>query len=158
MRLFGAYGCASGLAIDAVESRTLELREPSLGERGVVGRARDVHGMRHAAEQVDELCATHLERLGLEVAVASGEQVEGDEHRGRGLGEHVDAGCCGVDALRQRLPVEALRTRLALGHHDLAVDEARLGKEPRERLDELGKVARQRLRAAAADLDVLAVP
>ena len=69
-----------------------------------------------------------------------------------------DAGCRGVDALRERLPVEPLRARLALGHDDLAVEQARLGQQARERLDELGEVAGERLGAAAADLDVLAVP
>ena len=44
------------------------------------------------------------------------------------------------------------------GTADLAVEEARLGQKPREGLDQFGEVAGQRLRATAADLDVLPVP
>ena len=86
--------------------------------------------MRQPGEQVDELGPAGLERLRLQVAVAAGEQVEGDEHGRRRLGEHVHTGCRGVDPLRERVPVQTLRARLALGDDDLAVEQTGLGQEP----------------------------
>ncbi len=55
-------------------------------------------------------------------------------------------------------PIEALFALRPTGHDDLAVDQAWLGQQLGERRDELGKVAGERLGAAAADLDVGAVP
>ena len=52
--------------------------------------------------------------------VVAGEQVEGDEARGRLLGQHVDARLGRVDALAEQ--VELLPARLAVDH-DLAVED-----------------------------------
>lgn len=64
----------------------------------------------------------------------------------------------GVDPLRQHVPREAFRPGLADRDDDLAVDQARAWQQPRQRLDELGEVRGQRLRAARPELHALAVP
>lgn len=63
-----------------------------------------------------------------------------------------------MDALRQRRPVEALSSRVADGHDDLAVEQARSGQYPRARVDQFGEVAGERLGAARSDLELRAVP
>src|SRR5690606_10723850 len=83
------------------------------------------------------------------------EQVEADERR-RGLGrEPLDAALGRVNALRERLPGQALGSGFAAAHHDLAVDDGAGGELRGELGDQLGKVARQWLRPAAADLDAV---
>ncbi len=94
----------------------------------------------------------------LQILVAFGEQVERDEHR-RGLGgETLHARGGGVDALTERLPIEALCARFAGRDDDLAIEQAGSGEDLRQSLDELGEVTGERLRAARADLERLAVP
>ena len=61
-----------------------------------------------------------------------------------------------MDPLREQLPLQP--SRVAGRRDDLAVDQAGLGQQRAARGDEFGEVARQRLGAARADLDIGAVP
>ena len=76
MRLFGVYGCASGFATTPSSPAPSNSVSQRAARSGSVGGAGDVDRVRHAGEQLDQLGAPHLERLGLQVAVAAGEQVE----------------------------------------------------------------------------------
>ena len=72
---------------------------------------------------------------------------------GRLLGEHPHPRVGRVDALLQRLEIQAV----VGGDDDLAVDHAAFGQLGRDRRDQLGKVAGHRPLVAAADLDLVAV-
>jgi hypothetical protein len=96
-----------------------------------------------------ELGAALLERQVEEHLVVAGEDVEGDEPRGRLLGEHVDARLGRVDALAER--VEELHAVLA-EDDDLAVEHVAPGREA-----QLGEVPRQRLAVARLQVGLVAV-
>ena len=108
----------------------LELLEPALRRGQVGGRRRDVDRRARARERVDQGGAPLAERTPGVVVVAEGEQVERDEGRRRLLGEHPHPRIGRVDALLQRLEVQAV----VGGDDDLAVDHAalrQLGAGPR---------------------------
>ena len=151
-------GLRERLGDHAVETSALELGEPADRGLAVTGGARDVQRVRHVGQKRLQSRPALGERRREQIVVTFGEQIEGDEHR-RGLGgQSGHAGCCGMDALAERLPVQALRTLGPGGDHDLAVEQAGPGEQRRDGLDQLREVARQRLRAAGSDLDALAVP
>ena len=74
---------------------------------------------------------------------------------GVSLGQHPHARLGGMDPLQQRVEVEA--AAVAVGHHDLAVDDAPVGQSLEERLEQLGEVAVERPLVAAGELDLVAV-
>ena len=82
-----------------------------------------------------------------------GQQVEGDEGRGRRLRQLADALLGGMDALGEGVEVEPAGP----GDDDLAVQHAARRELASQRLDELGEVAGERLLVAAAEGDVVAV-
>ena len=87
------------------------------------------------------------------VVVAEGEQVERDEGRGRVFGEHPHPRIGRVDALLQRLEVQAV----VGGDDDLTVDHTPLRQLGLGRRDQFGKVAGHRPLVAAAQLDLIGV-
>ena len=60
-----------------------------------------------------------------------------------------------MDPLQQRVEVQA--AAIAVGHDDLAVDDAPVGEPLAKGFEELGEVAVERLLVAARELDVVAV-
>ena len=60
-----------------------------------------------------------------------------------------------MDPLQQRVEVQA--AAVAVGHHDLTVDDAPVGQSLEEWLEELGEVAVERPLVAAGELDLVAV-
>ena len=87
------------------------------------------------------------------VVVAEGQQVERDEGRRRLLGEHAHPRVGRVDALLQRLEIQAV----VGGDDDLAVDHAALRQLCLDRLDQFGEVPGHRPLVAAAELHLVAV-
>ncbi len=115
-----------------------------------------MHALGEGLEPLPSLVEGQVDQL----RTVDGEQVERDELRGRLDAELADAGLGGVDALRQGLPVEVLGAALAGTEDDLAVEHDRVVASAEllaERVDELREVPGEGLRAAAADLDVVAV-
>ena len=111
-------------------------------------------GGRRVRERVLEARAPLAERLLAEIAVALGEQVEGDERRPASP-PRASRRATAAGWMRNERQVEV---EPALGgDHDLAVDDAALGQVGAQRLEEIGEVARERLLVAAPDLDVVAV-
>ena len=139
-----------GLRHDAVESGALELLEPTLRLGRVVGRAGEEQRIRvrQVGEHRLEPCAALGVGQGSEILVAQCEQVESDHLRGRLGGQLLDARGRRVNPLTERVPVEALRARLAARHDDLRVENDPLRQNPEQVLHHLGEVARERLRAA----------
>jgi hypothetical protein len=151
--LVGGVRAVERLGDDAVEPGALEHGEPLAGRGRVAGHRREVHGRPGVGQQLLEPVAPlRLRDLHQRLAVHR-QQVEGDERRGRRLGEHPHAAVGRVDALQQRLEVEA---DLA-GDDDLAVDDAPGRQVGAHGLDDLREVARQRPLVAAAELDLVAV-
>ncbi len=145
---------------DAVEPRALELLEPATCLLGVARRTRQVDRIdrRPLREQRLQSCATFLERLAHDVVVALGEQVERDELRRCLGGQLLDARRGGVDACAEGVPTEPLMPGRALSQHDLTVEDDTFGQRRLQRLDEFREVARQQLRAARVQVDIVAVP
>ena len=104
-------------------------------------------------QRVDQCRAALGERPIGVVVVAEGQQVERDERRRRLLGQHPHPRIGRVDALLQRLEIQAV----VGGDDDLAVDHAALRQLGDGRGDQLGKVAGHRFLVAAADLHLIAV-
>ncbi len=143
------------LGDDAVETGALELDEPALGRRGVGGRRAAMDGRPGTGEHLVEQRPPLGERPFEQDLVAQCQQVEGDE-RCRGLGRkslHARRG--GVDALQQRIEVEAATARG--GHDDLAIDHTAVGQRGGERAQQLGEVPGERAFVAARQLDLVAV-
>ena len=88
-----------------------------------------------------------------EVAVADGEQIEGQDVGRRLGGQPVDAGGGRVDALLQGVEVEALGS----GHGQFGVDHAALGQARLQRRDQLGEVPGEGALVAAVEHDLVAV-
>src|SRR5262249_16095736 len=84
-----------------------------------------------------------------QVVVPQGEQVEGDEARGRLRREQRNARRGGMNPLQQRIEIEASRPR----DDDLPVHHAALGQRLPQGLHQLRKVALQRLPIAAFKLE-----
>ena len=142
-----------GLGDDAVEPGAFEAREPVPGHGGIGCGRSHVYRRPGAAEHLFEQRPSRSEGLAAQVVVTQGQQIEGDE-RGRRRGrQELDSRCGRVDPLQQGVEVE---TRLA-GDHDLAVEDATLRHIRQQRLDELGEVARERLRVATAELHLRTV-
>jgi len=135
----------SGFGDQPVEAGALELIEPELCSRQF-GRGRgDMEPRSCVGQRVDEGSAAFIEwTLGV-VIVAEGEQVERDERSGRLLGEHAHARIGWVDALLQRLEVQAV----VGGDDDLAVDHAAFWQLGGGRSDQLGEVPGHRPFVAA---------
>jgi hypothetical protein len=143
VRLPGEYGAASGFATTP--------SSPAPSNSASQRRARSTSSV---ARLTCSVALSLGERRVDEVAVAEREQVEGDELRGGLDRQRRDPRGGGVDPLAQRLPVEPFAPGLARAHDDLAVEHARTRQQLRESGHELGEVPRQRLRPAAADLDL----
>src|SRR5690606_22613345 len=79
------------------------------------------------------------------------EQIPRDVRRRALLGEHLHARGGRVDALEQRIEVEAVAGR----DHDLAVEHAAIGQTLAQRDLELGEVAAEWLELAALDVDLV---
>ena len=106
--LVGCVRIGEALGDDAVETGTLELDEPAAGDVDV-GRARaEVDGHAGRDPQLgDQPLVTGGERGVEQHLVADRQQVEGHERRRRLGGEPVDARHGRMDALQQRVEVEA---------------------------------------------------
>ena len=89
--LAGLIGRALVLGDHAVEARAFEAMEPLVGERALATTRREVEAARRPLERPLQLPAALGLRAGAEIAIAFGEQVEGDEGGGRLGGELVDA-------------------------------------------------------------------
>ena len=118
----------------------LLLVQPALG----LGGAADDRGQLEALERLERGAALEVGQLEQHVVVA-GEQVEGDQARGRLGRESVDARLRRVDALAEG--VEG-------GRDDLAVEHVAAGRQRRRHL---GEVAGQPLAVARLQLDLVAV-
>jgi hypothetical protein len=87
------------------------------------------------------------------LAVRSGQEVEHDQQRRSVAGEPRDTAGRRVDSLEQRVEGK----RAVHRHHDLAVEDEALGFELRDRFDDLGKVAGERLAGFRLQLDLFAI-
>ena len=107
--LVGLVGDRQRLGDHSVEAGALELGEPSLRSGQLGGRWGDVERRAGAGQRVDKRGAALDERSPGVVVIAEGEQVERDERGRRLLGEHPHPRRGRVDALLQRLEVQAVR-------------------------------------------------
>ena len=129
----------------------------SSNQRCAVARLRrrggDVKRRTRSGQRLHERRASLGKRLRGEIDVAEGEQIERDERRGRLLGQHAYPRIGRMDALLQRLEIQAV----VGGDDDLAVDHAAFRQLGDGRGNQLGKVPGHRFLVAAADLHLLAV-
>src|SRR5579863_8879567 len=137
---------------DAVQARQAAA-QPELRERGILRGRRKPDGRALGEVSGYERLETFAERVQgalVELAAALHEQVEDDVDSRRFLRETRDTACCRMNALQQRVEVGAVVGR----DEQLAVDDElpRAGAE--QRLDDFGKVARERLARFRLQLDV----
>ena len=84
---------------DAIATCRLEFVEPALGDLLGIGLWSEVPRRLQPGEQVFQPSATLVKRLVSQVFAGIGQQVEGDQFGGGGLGEHHHPGFGGMDAL-----------------------------------------------------------
>ena len=146
-------GRPARLGDDAVQPGALKESEPVASEGRVVGGRGQVNRGGGFGQGLLEQGPSLLLRSARQVLRSQGQQVKGDEGRRGPLGQQLHSGGGRVDALEQRLEVQAL----AVGDDDLAVDDAALGKLGLHSFDDLGEVAGQRFFVAAAELHLVTV-
>jgi hypothetical protein len=143
------------LGDDAVDARALEALEPPLRDRRVVGDRRQAKSPASVSEKLLEPAPPLGERRLPEVVAAEGDEVEGDERRGRLGAETRDARRRGVEPREERLEVEAA----VVDDDELAVeDDVGGAAQLAERVHDLGEVPCERPLVAASEVDVLPVP
>ncbi len=130
-----------------VQAGALERVQPLRALLGVLGGAGDVAPLL-LVHRIGQRFAPDPERLLQQRRVAGGQRVEADEMRGRLLGQHLDPARGGMDALRQRLPVQPDAAADLPRDHDLAVEHAARRQLVTQRLLQLREVAAELLAVA----------
>src|SRR3954453_14903385 len=135
----------------AVQSRAFEAIEPVGRDVAFERRRREMQGRLRFGERFLQPLAARGERRLAQIVVIDRQQIPPDERCRRLLREQLHARRRGMNPQQQRFEIETVRS----GDDDLAVDHAALRQHRRERLDELRKVAVQRLQIAALQQELV---
>jgi hypothetical protein len=136
-----------GLGDYAVEPRAFESREPLGREAHIASGRREIDRRPHAGKRPLEERPPRRLRLVAEVAAIERKRVERHEGRWRFLRQLRDARRRGMEPQLKRVEIEAARR----GDHELAVDDAAIGKQSRRGLVHLWEITIERAQVAALD-------